>query len=429
MRYVLYTSLLLCFLIGSIFSTSCGGSGEPEKASVNESEMEKYRSFAGLIEKAVNDGDGEFIDLFFDFDTIVEKIITEGKPAPEYYSEGFRTGVTKGYSPGALIVGSLGEDGAYKLIKVEERDGKMHAIFRTVSSLGLNYHDFELKPGADNQIVIDNYYSYLDAEDFGKSIQRLYDLNLAQETDDTVHVLLASIPKIEQMATLAEEGKFEQSIAIFDALPKEIQEQKLLLTMLLNMGYEMGPTQLERSFDRFRKFFPTDPLINLKKLEFAIYDKDSTRVFESLDNIRDHVGPDPYLNIIKASVLRDSSQFASAKRLLIDAIDQEEDNDEAYWLLIDVLVELKDHEGVVTVFDEMQSVFEVNAADYTRYDDYPALFASKEYKSWIEANPLDTLPFIEPDQYQEMMKALENQAAPSHSGHDHDGHDHHGHQH
>lgn len=426
-----FNRLAFVFFISTLVLLSTCDETEKTDQGFSAKEKAKYVEYAELVERSVNQRESEVIDEHFDFETLVERIISEGKEAPEYYSQGFREGVDQGYSPGSLVVGSMGEDGAYKLINVREKDGKIHAIFRTVSSLGLNYHDYVFKSSVDS-FTIENYYSYLDAEDFGESIQRLYDLNLARETDDQENALYASIPKIEEMATLAEQAKFEQAFAIYDELPQEIQEQKMLLTMLLNMGYELGPSQLNRWINRFKELFPEDPLLDLKMLEFAIYDKDSTRVFESLENIRDFVGPDPYLKIIKSSVLRDSSQFEAAEILLKEAIAEEEDNDEAYWLLIDVLVERKDHAGVVSLFEKMQKVFEVNAADYTRYDDYPNLFASKEYQQWIETNPLDSLPFIEPDQFQEMMKAMEEQAQPGKSGHGHGhshGHDHHGHQH
>ena len=382
-----------------------------------------YEAFCLLLEQAVNDKNDEFVDLVYDFDNLVNEV-TKGIEAPEYYENGFKEGFKKTYTPGIILLSSLGEDGYYKFLRMKS-DNPPVGLFRVVSEMGVNYHEIHLNTDEEGDIVIEDFYSYLEAELFSQGIRRLYIINLASEVEDFDHPIAEALPVISEVAMLADGGKQKEAFEKIMALPKSVLKQKIVLLIMLTLGNDLGKESLEVAAKKFKELYPDDPLINLKMMEFSFLARDTAQILNYIGKVQSQIGYDPYLQMLKATVIKDK-QAAEAKKLLYASLEKEPENDEFYWVLFDLLIQEKEYDKTIEWFGKMKEQFDENPADYLIYDGYQDFYKSTPYLSWVKENPLHENPNLEIDSLLKMFEKMRLEQEE----HDHNhGHNHHGHSH
>jgi len=390
-------------------------------ASTSSSEAaEEYEVFCLLLEEAVNDKNSDFVDTVYDFDHLVEHV-TDGIDAPEYYEEGFKEGFRKSYTPGLILLSTMGETGYYKFLRMKSVDPPI-GLFRLVSEQGVNYHEIHMNKNEDGEIMIEDFYSYLEAELFSQGIKRLYIINLSQEVEDFSHPIADALPIINDIAMLADGGKPDVAFAKLRKLPKSVLEQKIVMLILLSLGQDLGQDSLAVAEQTFRDIYPNDPLVDLKLMEFGFRNGDTTRILQSISKIQATIGEDHYLQMLKATVFKNMNKLPEAKNLLFAALESEPENDEYYWVLLDLLITNKEYDTAIVWFQKLYDQFEENPADYLIYDGYKDFYDSQPYKDWIAKYPLRANPNLEIDSLLREMEKLQQQQ--QHHGHDHSGHGH-----
>ncbi len=392
--------------------------------SLSEEELNK---FCISIEAALNDRNVEFLDALYDKTYLVE-LVTEGISAPEYYKEGFEEGFDKYYTPGTIMTASLDEFAYVKFLRVKQKGKNPIGLFRTVTDDGVNYIEVMLGSDEEGVPIIKDFYSYKEAEMFSQGIKRLYLINLANEQGDINHPLVQALPTINQAAQLADAGMPERGFATLQKLPKEVFKQKIVLLMLLTMGQDAGADSMLVAEKIFQKHYPDDPLLELKKMEFGFLKRDTANIVRYIDALHQKIGGDPYLSILKAAILKNRGETSEAESLLTQALKAEPENDEGYWLMIDLLIKEKRYPEVIELFQTFKDNLEDNPADYIINDGYDDFYASPEFIAWTDKHPIQTqkLDF----NLDSLMRALDAEGKTHHhgpGGHDH--HDHHGHHH
>ncbi len=381
-----------------------------------------YEGFCGIIEEAINQDNHEFLDSIYDTKSLVDQTIA-GIDAPKYYSDGFRDGFKKFYTPGTILCSAIDESAYIKFLGMKTMSPPT-GLFRIISNDGLNYQEIELGSDETGQAVIKDFYSYKEAELFSQGMRRLYLINLSEEVEDFNHPYADALPVISQSAQLADAGQIGKAFHLLKSLPKEVKEQKIILLMMLNMGFDLGEDSLAIAKDLFKSIYPDDPFYELKMLDFSFYSRDNDKILSAIEILRAEIGQDPYLNVLKAAIFKNKENYLEAEALLRDAIEVEPEHDEAYWLLFEILAKTKKHKESIDLMEIFKTNFDQNAADFLILDaGYDELMASPAFKEWIESNPLSERSTVNIDS---LRKAFEEELEHDHS---HDGHDHHGHQH
>lgn len=384
---------------------------------------EEYEVFCLLLEEAINDKNSDFVDTVYDFDHLIEHV-TDGIDAPKDYEEGFKEGFRKSYTPGVILLSTMGETGYYKFLRMKSVDPPI-GLFRLVSEQGVNYHEIHMNKNADGEIMIEDFYSYLEAELFSQGIKRLYIINLSQEMENFSHPIADALPIINDIAMLADGGKPGEAFAKLRKLPKSVLEQKIVMLILLSLGQDLGEDSLKVAEQTFRDIYPKDPLVDLKLMEFGFRSGDTSRILTSIQKIQNSIGEDHYLQMLKATVFKNMNKLPEAKQLLYNALESEPNNDEYYWVLLDLLITNKEYDTAVEWFQKLYEQFDENPADYLIYDGYRDFYESKPYKNWIAKHPLRSNPNLAIDSLLNEMERLQQQQGHHH----HDGHDHSGHGH
>lgn len=408
--------LLIIIILTSLTFSACF----TEKPTVSD---EYLNTFCLEIEAAVNQNNPVFLNSIFNDEYVVNQA-TQGIDAPEYYENGFKEGFLKAYDFGKILCASIGNEGAYKFMKILEKGDTITAFFRSSSEFGLNYHELKIVPNTIGNLTLIDMYSYSDGDIFSQSIRRLYILNLVAESETFTHPLAEHLPAINEIAVLADAGDFELAFEKSAKLPPVVQEEKIVQLIQLQLANSLSLDKLDSLKQLFIEKYPNDKLIYLKSMEMAFERQDFDAIMENIDELNKQIGGDPYLKLIKAGVYRNNIQDDLALKLAEEVVVEEPDNDEAYWLVLDILIIKKQYKKAIEYFAKMKEEFGENAAEYIVYDGYTEFYESTPYQQWIATNPIDTTLTPLPDS--NTLKALEEEVE-KHS--EHDNHNHHGHGH
>lgn len=397
-------------------------------ACVNQSPVSTtgYADFAELIAEKINQSDNDWINQHFDYSHIIEKA-TKGVEAPEYYRKGFEEGFYKVYTPGAIMNNALGYEGNIRFLFMKANTEKT-ALFRIVSENGLNYLEVDLTTDKEGNIAIKDFYSLTEGEWFSQGIKRLYIIHLAREVEEFSNPLADMAPLVDEVGELADEGKAAEAFDKLMNMPESVLDQKIILLILLNLGQDLGKEYLKKSTEFYKEKYPNDALPYLKEMEYAFLNQaPNTVVQQTIENLREQIGDDPYLKLLEGGNLNQAGQSEAALTTLEAAVSAEPDNDEFYWTLFDVLIQNKFYDKTIAYFQQFKKEFEENPADYLLYDGYKAFYQSKQYREWVRNNPLQGNPNLNIDS---LINAVEEMMENGESPHNHDhDHNHHGHEH
>jgi hypothetical protein len=200
---------------------------------------------------------------------------------------------------GDQIIGSLGQDGTYELVKQYEKDQKQHLLFRLRSEDGgLNYHDFELTKYQD-KVCIADIFIYTSGENLSKSIGDLLESQLSNS-----HSLnkkqVQEFEKLKELKSLFLEKKYSHARDLYRTLPSSMRNSKMLQVMYLQICSAMDEETYKQALRQFEANFSKEPYMFLSLIDAYIYSKDYSKALESVNKIDSLINKDPFLDYYRA---------------------------------------------------------------------------------------------------------------------------------
>lgn len=397
--------LLLSYLCLHCFS-SCQQLSEQaaeqvvEKIKPKIATEEDYYEFAEELETRINERDPSFFNEHFDLSNILQNLVTE-VAAPDSFKTGFINGVEKSLNIGEQIVGSLGIEGNYKLLRINNFPERPTAVFRLISREGLNYHEIYLNQPeeGDTTIQIQDFYIYMGAQVFSTTLKRLYLSSLPDSTNASItskkdtstveKAFVSHLSEIEEIGKMILNESHNKALDKINSLPQILQKDKMILIMRVNVAFNADSLLYEQAVADFKKYHPKDPVIELMALDFSFLKGNYTRSLVAIDHLNEKVGNDPYLNVMKADIYQDLKQWDTAEKLLHLAIEEEPDNEEAYWSLVLLYLDQEKYPETVEIFGTMYEKFQLNPAETLIKDQYQEFWSSDAYKQWAEMHPIN----------------------------------------
>lgn len=411
-NYVLL-SFLLCFV--AVSAISFGGCNK---------DTSDYNAFAAKLEKSLNEHNPDFFNQHFDFKTIINNIANSIE-VPDDYRKGFEMGIQANLNVGNTLVNLLGQDGAIKLLNVK-MSPQPTAFYRVASSEGINYVEMYFAPSDTmaDKVKIKDFYIYRGGLTFSSTLQRLYYSPLAGKLDSikidkapaVEQAFILNFSKIDTLTSLAQEKKYQEALDLYKTLPKELQKDKMMQVMKLNIAHEAGEETYKGAVSEYRKLFPDDCGLEYMQMNMAMMTHDSLKLFSSIDALDKRIGGDPYLNIIRSDISYSFKNTVQARSYLEKAIKTDPDLEDGYWRLIGLLIDAGKYDDAVGYFPEMQKRFKVNPANFLPRDQYNAFWQAESYKKWAEKNPVDSTVL---DAQQAPQMPFDEEAMDNHDGHGH----------
>ncbi len=383
-------SLSLFFVVICLLFAKC--KHQPETTIEDD-----YLLFAQMLADSLDNSNSSFFNEHFDVDSIANSLL-DSIHGPKITKEGFKKGVTDHLDVGMNIISAMGIDGHCKLLKLS-KDSIPKALYRIVSQGGVNYFELFLQKNKQGFIRIIDYYPYAVGQQFSNTLRRIYLSSLSDLRDsikmdslsysDSIYV--ANIPILDRIGSHFEKGEFSQALGLIDSFPPTIREDKMIQITKLNIAFNEGGEMYLQAVNEFKQKYPKDPLVEVILLDFAFAQQEHTQALAIIDSLNEKIGGDAYLNVMKATIYEDLKKNTIAISLLKEAIQAESSMEEPYWKIISLYMKERKYEEVVSLFPQMQELFDINPAEFLVYDGYEKFWESSAYKTWASNHPIDSI--------------------------------------
>lgn len=424
---ILKNSAVVCFLFSALFffTVSCKRSAKEEvKPSDDKETLEVTRTVkpgeenpaakttskttseidlseeaievAKQFEKAIAEGDKEFLRPFLDLEGVIVRSF-DGIKLPNGFMQGVREGMAQGQE--RMLNDFI--SAKFDYIKLVSGGKEPVVRFRIRRDGGIDYGDYHFGKDTDGQWKIVDTHIYSIGTKLSDLLRDSVTPMLAELDKSLLTRFLKggsrgehfdNAPKVRQIMMLARAGNEEsaqQAATLYDGLPKSVQETKL--TMLM---YMMATTNLpdftdegsryQKALERFEKTFPNDPSAALHAIDINILRKDFDATHKVVDKLKD-ITEDDYLEFYKGYIHMHEGKFDEVEKSARYWIEQEPYDVEGWEMLLEAGFGSDRHAVTVEALKRLEADFEQDYSAVSSTPDWSTFFNSPEGKQWWAA--------------------------------------------
>ncbi|MCI0569825.1 MAG: hypothetical protein L0Y66_03670 [Myxococcaceae bacterium] len=231
-------------------------------------------------------------------------------------------------------------------------------------------------------------YIFVAGERLSETLRRMY-LAGAAEVDQSLlnrllgkeQAFLRSVPKMLEMQRLLREQKFKEALAVYAELPAMARQEKANMLLRLAAAVQVGEAEYSQAIGDFEKQFPNDPALDLVSMDGHFLRKDYAATLRSIARLDRRV-QDPYLQFIRGSVQLEKGDRKEAKARFQAAIDQEPTLQVAYFTLLGLSLQDREHKETARLLTALERDAEITLNDLEGVEEYAEFVKSREYKAW-----------------------------------------------
>lgn len=350
-----------------------------------------YEELGQSLEESLSECDPALLEASLDVDLLVHRA-AQGLELSSTEREDFLKGFKSSFGFGAAVCQGIGDAGSYKLLRVREVDGKPRALFRMLSDGGgMNYHDMLLARLPGDQIRVVDVFIYLSGEWLSETVRRAI-LPLIAEKDRSIlgrlvqgeSAYVASLVRIQGMSEHVMAGRFREALAAYRELPPEVQRDKTVMLTRFTAAVRLNDDEVYKAaLEDFKTTFPDDPSIELLLVDYYFFRQEYPTVFGIIDRIEKAVGGDPYLHHLRANVAYAMGRLDEARKHAYQAIREEPELQDAYWVVVTVALEQENHKETAAFLSGLIDRFGIELPDLTTVPEYAKFVKSDVYRDWM----------------------------------------------
>ena len=386
-----------CFTLGLLFVGLASDFGnitkaqEPPPTAVTEADA---RTFGSSIEAAFNKGDIAAFSALLDWEILVEKS-TANVEAPKALREGFRNGLMKSAADpqgfAGRIVSQAKEGTRYSMLRSRVRDKQQTALFRfaPANGAGVNYMEYFLGRGKDGRVRATDLYVFFSGELLSETFHRAYVQASAQQNIGLFDRLagkdqefLKSFAKLGDMSEAMSAGKYAQALAVYDALPEAVKKDKTFLLVRIQAAQKLDEKKYIEAIETFHQLYPKDLCADILAIDGYALIKQFDKSIAAIDRLDKSVDGDPYLNVLRASLLLMAGRLEEATKLAKAAVEKAPEMIDGYWTLLTIQLKLEDHKGGLDTLKKIAENFQMEFGDFSQIPDYAGFVKSPQYNEW-----------------------------------------------
>lgn len=344
---------------------------------------------AKKIEASVRE-DGKEADGLLDRGVLVERSLKD-TPGDAKMKAGFRAGLLQSFSLGPAVAKVLGENGGtYTFLRLRTEGGSRRALFRMVLGETFNYHDYRIEAGAGGAVKATDVHIFLSGEWLSETFRRSYLGMVAAEPGmlgkltGKENEYVKGLSKINEMTSLKQKGQAAEALKVFDALPPEIQKDKMALLLRYQAAVEAAPEDLPKILADFEKAHPGDACLPAISIGAHAQAGRLDKALSALDAVDKSVGGDAYLDVQRGSVHLRGKAYDKAKAAVLRAMEREKGLADAYWTLVTISLEEKAYGDTLKWLRAVEKDLGLEIADLTTIEIYAGFVKSPEHAEWLK---------------------------------------------
>lgn len=239
----------------------------------------------------------------------------------------------------------LKEGGSYRCLDNRIVNGERRVKFRLLQAGGgFNYHDYVVVKRAGSIRAVD-VHLLLMAEPMSLSVRRAVlpfaiDANKAllarlSPAENEYYHNLATIEKVA-----GKQGDPRGALAAYRQLPDDLKRDRNLLTMRLRAASLLVDDDAEylSAMDDYRRAFPDESSTEIVSIDYFLKKQRYAEALDAITALEESAGPDPHLNVLRATALMHLSLPELARAEIKTALEREPELAEAASL--DILLDL-----------------------------------------------------------------------------------------
>ena len=268
--------------------------GPPVSSSEAEDVVRRYV-------QAVYDHDFGVCKSLFSMDRIYEEIAAEAKMSTNERRQ-FLASARSQTPLWMQLQPVIGMGGEYVVLRPIQRSSEMRVIVRLSSEqTGLNYHEYIVRRADTGQAEIADVYIMTAGNTLGESMRRMIMTLLAGRSTSLLgrlggadKQLIQNSKTLEKIKQLSK-GAPKLALNEYKNLPLELQQEKTMMILKLQLCAEGSPGEYAATFEEFQRLFPGDKSIDLLSIDYYIARNDHQSAIASAERLNAHVGGDPFL--------------------------------------------------------------------------------------------------------------------------------------
>jgi tetratricopeptide (TPR) repeat protein len=365
---------------------------EPSK----QPDLTKYKEFALRVQKLVREDKRDELANCFDDKVFFERAF-HNLLLPDYVRESHEEMIKKkkvAHDLAKQFCETAQRDGSsYALMRVRMVKGQPRALFRLIiNNNALNYNDLVLATDTAGALRVVDVYVALSGEFASESVRRITCLVAGRDPKQAEqwkggNDLLKHAVRFNRFMENTRTGRYREALKEWDSLPPTLRKEKptALMHVIATEGLiDENEKDYEKAFEDFRKAFPDDPALDLLSLN-TLLRKHKFRAYQrSLDHIELVYGRDPYLDVLRAHGSVQDGKLDEAKKIAQQAIKDEPDLIEGYWMLVTISLRMREHKETARLLTDIEKRFKIEFKDLTNIKEYSHFVKSPEYKKWME---------------------------------------------
>jgi hypothetical protein len=283
-------------------------------------------------------------------------------------------------------------------VRIREQSSEKRIIFRLiVPNGGLNYHEI-LLARREGQVRPVDIYIYFSGERLTESIHRMSIAGMlvaskgAANDRDRSKIFLGDVEKWFAMSEAQSNGRPQDALDIFHALPDDQKKLKSVLMVRTLAAQQIDDATYIAALDEFRAIHPKDPSLSLLLIDRYLLRREFDEAHEAITALNEAVGNDPYLQLVHANAFTLEGKLDLARDMTMGNLQREPMSIDAHWTLIGVALAKREFAEVARLLTKVRDELGVQLADLKDMPDYAEFVKSPEYAQWLSAGLPVPLP-------------------------------------
>jgi tetratricopeptide (TPR) repeat protein len=396
----LFDAAVILVLVSALGLCGCGAK-QPPRASADYGSFgqppsdEECQRFAQSLQEAIAAKNVAQADRQISYDAIFEHAMTGIEASKQLRAEvksAVMKSIGEGNSIAAQVCSVLPSGVTYRFLTVRTKDGQKCALFRLMGeSTGLNYHEFVLVKQPDDQVRAVDVYLATSGEYLSETYRRGFVCAAAAESSAGLSRL--SPPEVEfvqhysdvqQIGSLVQQDKFEDALDLYAQLPASLKTLKSMLLMQIRAAGSLNDRRYDKAIEDFRKNYPNDPCLDLILIDSYRMHNETAMALKAIDKVEQSFGPDPYLNVLRATFYLKEHRYDEAHEAGRKAIEKELDLEQGYWVEVEALLAQQKYEQATAVLRVLKDERHRSIARVRGLDGYAGLAKSPAYAAWTK---------------------------------------------
>jgi hypothetical protein len=364
-----------------------GGPSEPGAWALTEAEQ---RRFVTAFEAAIRSRKALALDELFDIDAVYARArarIPGAPPARSSVKEALaKQGKVSGYA--LHVLHQTAQGGRYKFLRFRTRDGQCWALYRILfPEGGPAYEELLLTRSDDGFARIADVLFHRRGELLSQAFERSERVLLLthkpdDQQTDAEKELARDLPLVLPLLTAHNEGKHSAVLRHYAKLPAHLKKDRACLLLRLEAAEKVGAARLNEAIEDVRKYYPDDPCLTMRAIDYYAGKKQFGRALAALDRFELVLGDDAALHAWRADLHFAAGELGRAREYAELAVRREADLRGPYDLLLDVSLKEKRFDDTVRWLDELAARFGDESEDIAERPLAAEFVESPQYKQW-----------------------------------------------